>query len=162
MNWSGLHLPTACVFRFSQPHDAFIRPEPAGLVSCRIRSWGIPPELSSSSAAVRCFQRHSPLGVPTAFRVLLRARVRHSIQRFRLKTERVALLGLFPSRVLTLSALAQPSPSLPSYGYPPGRERPWGLHFRVSHAESRLVSFETADPLGVLGLLVVISVRASR
>jgi hypothetical protein len=37
-----------------------------------------PPKLSSSCAAVRCFQRLSPLGVPTAFRVLLRARVRHS------------------------------------------------------------------------------------
>jgi hypothetical protein len=32
--------PTACVFRFSQPLDAFIRLEPAGLVSCRCRSWG--------------------------------------------------------------------------------------------------------------------------
>jgi len=26
MNWPGLHLPTACAFRFSQPLDAFIRP----------------------------------------------------------------------------------------------------------------------------------------
>jgi len=83
--WSGLHLPTACVFRFSQPLDALIRPEPAGLISCRIRSWGHPPELSSFRAAARCFQRRYPLGVPTAFRVLLRAGVRHSIQRFRLK-----------------------------------------------------------------------------
>jgi len=38
-----------------------------------------PPKLSSSCTAVRCFQRPSPLGVPTAFRVLLRARVRHSV-----------------------------------------------------------------------------------
>jgi hypothetical protein len=85
MSWSGLHLPTACAFRFSQPPGAFIRPEPAGLVSCRIRSWGHPPELSSSRAAVRCFQRRSPRGVVAAFRVLLRARVRHPIQRFRLE-----------------------------------------------------------------------------
>jgi hypothetical protein len=34
--------PTACAFRFSQPLDALIRPEPAGLVSCQIRSWGSP------------------------------------------------------------------------------------------------------------------------
>jgi len=84
-DWPGLLLPTACAFRFSQPLDAFIRPEPAGLISCRIRSWGHPPELSSSRAAVRRSRRLSPHDVPTAFRVLLRARVRHSVQRFRLK-----------------------------------------------------------------------------
>jgi hypothetical protein len=61
----GTTIPTACAFRFSQPPGAFIRPEPAGLVSCRIRSWGHPPELSSSRAAVRCFQRRSPRGVST-------------------------------------------------------------------------------------------------
>ena len=61
----GNAIPTACAFRFSQPPGAFIRPEPAGLVSCRIRSWGHPPELCSSRVAVRCLQRHSPLGVST-------------------------------------------------------------------------------------------------
>jgi len=116
----GHAIPTACAFRFSQPLGAFIRPKPAGLVPCRIRSWDHPPELSSSRAAVRCFQRRSPLGVQTAFRVLLRARVRHPVQLFRLKTERVALLGLFPSRVFPLSALVRPSPDLPSCGYPFG------------------------------------------
>jgi hypothetical protein len=84
MNRSVLPLPTACAFRCSQPLGAFIRPEPAGLVSCRIRSWGHPPELSSSRAAVRCFQRLSPPGVRNAFRVLLRAGVRYSMQGFRL------------------------------------------------------------------------------
>jgi hypothetical protein len=81
----GNACPTACAFRLSQPPDAFIRPEPAGLVPCRIRSWGHPPELSSSRAAVRCFQRRSPHGVQTAFRVLLHARVRFPIQLFKLK-----------------------------------------------------------------------------
>jgi hypothetical protein len=52
--------PTACAFRFSQPPGTFIRSEPAGLVSCRIRSWGHPPELCSSDAAARCFQRLFP------------------------------------------------------------------------------------------------------
>jgi hypothetical protein len=33
---------TANAYRFSQPLDAFIRPAPAGLVSCQIRSWGSP------------------------------------------------------------------------------------------------------------------------
>jgi hypothetical protein len=136
MNWPGLHFPTACAFRFSQPPGAFIRPEPAGLVPCRIRSWGHPPELCSSRAAVRCFQRRSPLGVTTASRVLLHAGVRHSIQLFKLKTERVALLGIFPSRVFTPSALVRPSPVLPSCGYLLGRKRPSRIHFRVSHAES--------------------------
>jgi len=85
-SWSGLPRPTACAFRCSQPLGASIRPEPAGLVSCRIRSWGHPPELCSSRAAVRCSQRLSPLGVScAAFRVLLHAGVRHSTQRFRLE-----------------------------------------------------------------------------
>jgi hypothetical protein len=39
-SWPGLPHPTACASRFSQPPGASIRPEPAGLVSCRIRSWG--------------------------------------------------------------------------------------------------------------------------
>jgi hypothetical protein len=43
-----------------------------------------PSELCSSRAAVRCSQRRSPLGVRSASRVFLRARVRHSNQRFRL------------------------------------------------------------------------------
>jgi len=71
-----------------------------------------------------------------AFRVLLRARVRFPVQLFKLKTEHVALLGLFPSRVFTLPALARPSPNLPSCGCSAGRERTATLHFRVSHAES--------------------------
>jgi hypothetical protein len=40
--WAGLPHPTASASRFSQPLDAFIRPELAGLISCRIRSWGSP------------------------------------------------------------------------------------------------------------------------
>jgi hypothetical protein len=39
-SWTGLPHPAACVLRFSRPLDAFIRREPTGLVSCRIRSWG--------------------------------------------------------------------------------------------------------------------------
>jgi hypothetical protein len=35
------HGPIACASRFSQPPGAFVRPEPAGLVSCQIRSWGL-------------------------------------------------------------------------------------------------------------------------
>jgi hypothetical protein len=86
MNWPSLPRSTACAFRFSQPPGAFIRPEPAGLVSCRIRSWGHPPELFSSHAAVHRFRCRSPLGVRAAFRVLLRARVRHSVQGFSLES----------------------------------------------------------------------------
>jgi len=86
INWPGLHFPTACAFRFSQPPGAFIRSEPAGLVSCRIRSWGYPPELSSSRAAVRRFQRRYPLGVRTAFRVFApRESPPLAVQRFRLR-----------------------------------------------------------------------------
>jgi hypothetical protein len=36
----GLPPPVTCVFELSRPLDAFIRPAPPGLVSCRIRSWG--------------------------------------------------------------------------------------------------------------------------
>jgi hypothetical protein len=51
----------ACVLRFSRPLDAFIRPVPAGPVSCQIRSWGSSPsELCSPREAVRRLQRHSP------------------------------------------------------------------------------------------------------
>jgi len=85
MKWLDLPRPTASAFRFSQPPGAFIRPEPAGLVPCRIRSWGHPPELSSSHAAVRRSRRHSPHDVSNAFRVSLRVRVHHSTQRFRLE-----------------------------------------------------------------------------
>jgi hypothetical protein len=38
----GYQAQTACAFRFSQPLGAFIRPEPASLVSCWSRSWGSP------------------------------------------------------------------------------------------------------------------------
>jgi hypothetical protein len=37
---TGITSPVACAFRFSQPLDAFIRPRPAGPVSCQIRPWG--------------------------------------------------------------------------------------------------------------------------
>jgi len=56
---------TASASRFSQPPDAFVRPEPAGLISCQIRSWGRSPELSSSRVAARRFRRRSPLDIGT-------------------------------------------------------------------------------------------------
>lgn len=40
--WPHYRVPPPCAFRFSQPPDALVRPEPAGLVSCRLRSWGSP------------------------------------------------------------------------------------------------------------------------
>jgi hypothetical protein len=64
-SWSSLPHSTASASRFSQLPGAFIRPELTGLVSCRIRSWEHPSELSSARAAVRCFQRHSLLDVRT-------------------------------------------------------------------------------------------------
>jgi hypothetical protein len=63
--WPSLPSSTACAFRCSQPPGASIRPELAGLVSCRIRSWGTPSELCSSREAARCFQRRYPRGVST-------------------------------------------------------------------------------------------------
>jgi hypothetical protein len=60
---SSLPHSTTSASRFSQPPDAFFRPEPAGLISCQIRSWGRPPELSPSRAAARRFRRHSPLDI---------------------------------------------------------------------------------------------------
>jgi hypothetical protein len=54
-------LQSACTSRFSQPPGAFIRREPAGPVSCRLRSWGsFPPEPCSSRAAVRRLRRLYP------------------------------------------------------------------------------------------------------
>jgi len=89
--WSRLPPSTASAFKFSQLLGAFIRPELTGLVSCRIRPWVLPSELSSSHAAARCFQRLSLLDVRATrnerprLQGFLRARVRHRIQRFRLK-----------------------------------------------------------------------------
>jgi len=57
-------------------------------------------------------------------------------QRFKLMSERVALLGIFPSRVFTLAAMSRPSPVLPSWSYSFGRKRPSKLPFRVFLAES--------------------------
>jgi hypothetical protein len=37
---TGIPQPATCAYRFSQPLDAFVRPEPGSLVSCCIRSWG--------------------------------------------------------------------------------------------------------------------------
>jgi hypothetical protein len=108
----------------------------AGPLSCRIRSWGRPPEPCSSRAAARCFQRRSPLGVSCAFRVLLHARIRHPTQLFKLK----------PSAKLSW---AFPSPGFLSSWRCPGlhRSSPHGVHlprrkrlnripFRVSFARS--------------------------
>lgn len=92
MNWRYL-AGSACAFRFSQPLGAFFRFEPAGHISCRIRSWGFPSGLCTPLAAVRCLQRRCPLAVPSppvrsnrtrrcetdgdcAFRALLRERIR--------------------------------------------------------------------------------------
>jgi hypothetical protein len=41
LEWPGLPRPTACAYRLSQPRGALIRPVPAGLISCQIRSWGL-------------------------------------------------------------------------------------------------------------------------
>jgi hypothetical protein len=115
MNWLALPRPTACAFRCSQPLGAFIRPALAGLVSCRIRSWGRPPELCSFRAAVCCLQHPSPHDVSNVFRVLLHSKVRHPIQRFRPKS-RAWLSWAFCPPGYSLSALAWPSPARPSCG----------------------------------------------
>jgi hypothetical protein len=54
---------------------------------------------------------------PTAFRVLLRVRVRHFEAAVYTAGKRVALLGLRPSRVLFPARMARPSPRLPSRGW---------------------------------------------
>jgi hypothetical protein len=53
--------PIACAFRFSQPPDASVRPEPAGLVSCRIRSWGSP----FRALLLPCSRSPSPAPLPS-------------------------------------------------------------------------------------------------
>jgi len=151
---AGPAFPTACAFRYSQPPGAFIRPEPAGLVSCRIRSWGHPSELCSSLAAARCFQRRSPHDVRDAFRVLLRERIRHPVQLFKLKTERVALLGICPSRVrlsLRWSRFRRTSPRVVAMLDASGqRSSTSGSHSQRAWQ----VSLETANPHGVCSLLM--------
>jgi hypothetical protein len=113
MNWPGLHsrppAPSGS-HNLLAPSSA---PSLPGLISCRIRSWGHPSELSSSRAAVRCFQRRSPLGVPTASRVLLRARVRLSVQLLKLRPSAWLSWVFYPpgfSLSLRWSGLHRPSP----------------------------------------------------
>jgi hypothetical protein len=57
----GFPRPAACAFRFSQPLDASIRPEPAGLVSCQIRSWGSP----FRALLLPCSRSPSPASLPS-------------------------------------------------------------------------------------------------
>lgn len=63
-DWPSLPHPTACVSRFSQPPDASIRPEPADLVSCQIRSWGSP------SRAFLLPRSRTPFPAPTPLMAL--------------------------------------------------------------------------------------------
>jgi len=71
--WRASHGPTACVSRFSQPHDAFIRPEHPSLVSCQSRSWGSPYRalfLATQAAAVSGAVTLLPLEPPAGPRDL--------------------------------------------------------------------------------------------
>jgi len=68
LSWRASHGPTACVSRFSQPHDAFIRPEHPSLISCQSRSWGSPyralflaTQAASVSGAVALLPLEPPL-----------------------------------------------------------------------------------------------------
>jgi hypothetical protein len=142
----------ACAFRCSQPPGAFIRPELAGLVSCQIRSWGPPPELCSTRAAVRRFRRRSPHGVLTAFRVLLHSGIRHQVQLFKPNPARsspgaFSLQGFHPLR------------DGPDFAEPPlmrfastRRKRRWIPASGCPSRRDWLVSFKTADPRGISGL----------
>jgi len=95
-----LHPPRAC-----RPYSM---PDP--LLGSPFRAFFLPRSRT-------LFPASFPSWRSSAFRVSLHARVRHPVQRFRLKTERVALLGLFPSRVLPPSTLVRPSSDLPSCDY---------------------------------------------
>jgi hypothetical protein len=55
------HGPIACASRFSQPPGALVRPEPAGLVSCQIRSWGSP----FRALLLSCSRSPSPASLPS-------------------------------------------------------------------------------------------------
>jgi hypothetical protein len=125
--------PITCASGFSRPLDAFIRPEPAGLVSCQIRSWGFalqsltpPAQPYAVSGAVALLSLKRPscrLALPTSTRK--RAFIGHvfdlpnapRLQGFAPRespplrpgcldrNQRVALLGFVPSRVFPLSSL---------------------------------------------------------
>jgi hypothetical protein len=175
--------PAACACRFSQPLGAFIRPEPGGLVSCRIRSWGC----TLQSLLLPCSRTLSPAPIPscrskTAERssANLRRAPKHStrtgsgssLQRHRRlqglaphesplappgpKTGQlcVALLGLMPSRAFPPAGSARPSPRHPT--------RAWLVRPQATETTGTsgyalqrdgLVSEETACPPGLLRLL---------
>lgn len=68
---------SACASRLSQPPDAFVRPAPTGLVSCRIRPWGCALQsFVPLRAAARRLRRRCPPGVGIGLRTPRRARLR--------------------------------------------------------------------------------------
>jgi len=147
------YFPTTSVFRFSQPPDAFIRPKPAGLISYRIRSWALPSKPSSSRAAAHCFQCLFPLDVFTSSGL---CSTRESAilfscldcHRTRSSPGLSSLQG-FPSCCTCLAFTIQPLLQLPF-----GRVRPTGSTLGFLSQQARLVSLETAYPLGILDLMI--------
>jgi hypothetical protein len=144
--WPGLPRPTACASRFSQPPGAFIRPEPAGPISYRIRSWGF-----ALQSFVPLVQPYAVSDAPTLLTLLeglmeslqparpnpkirtkpttekprpttsptgsCSARESATYQRwFRPKAARGSP-GLSPSRVFPLTGMARLSPRLPSWAW---------------------------------------------
>jgi hypothetical protein len=55
------HARPAYAFRFSRPLGVFVRPGPAGLVSCQIRSWGSP----FRALLLPCSRSPSPAPLPS-------------------------------------------------------------------------------------------------
>jgi hypothetical protein len=168
--------PPACALGFSRPLGAFIRPVPAGLVSCRIRSWGctlqsLPPlaQPHAVSGAVplvsldlsRILASRTPKRAPHETREL--PRLQGFAPRESLPPNANGLgprpahgsHGLLPSRVFSLVAAARPSPCLPSWASSVNRKRSTAGPSGSRPPRGRLVSCETAGPPGLCRLLAI-------
>ena len=129
---SGLPHLNACASGFSQPPDAFIRPVPAGLVSCRIRSWGspfraflLPRSLPPSPASVPSCRSTNPIPSPTRVAPATQAQLVRRPPCGKVPRNIVAFRGLLHAKVRhCTTAVLRPSRARSSLGFLPSRGVP--------------------------------------
>jgi hypothetical protein len=186
---------TASAFRFSQPPDAFSRSEPAGLVSCQIRSWGSPsrafllPCSRTPSPAPATLMTSSPPAKPRGWNGApsrrsapvppkLPLRDPQNIPRLQGlaphgnplpfsgglgRQGRVALLGLFPSRVFPLAEISAAFTAPPLMWFPRRAQAPRAVPLQgVLSSEIGLPLSRPPTLLGFLRLVAVTVVRVRR
>jgi hypothetical protein len=188
--WPGLPHPAACTFRFSRPLGALVRSEPAGLVSCQIRSWGcalqslapLPQPYVVSDAAPLVALGGEPNPSDHRAATAETAATRHSYGRAGTRSRlqgfaprkspppctgglgrfrRVALLGFCPPGCSPPTKRPIQSASPHGLGSSGANDRK-SDPTGYSFRRDGLASLETADPPGLLRLMTTMNVRAGR